>query len=58
MYLCIIFKSVLKSIFSIISAAGFRKKYKQGSAVCVKTILLHAVLQSWNFDPLSGKTLN
>ena len=46
MYLCIIFKSVLKSIFSIISAAGFRKKYKQGSAVCVKTIILHAVLQS------------
>ena len=34
-----IFKSVLKSILSIISAAGFRKKHKHGSTVRVKILI-------------------
>lgn len=37
-----IYKSVLKIIFSIVSAGGFRKKKKQGSAVRVKSIILRA----------------
>ena len=49
----VIFKSVLKSTFSIISASGFRKKtkskHKYGSAVRMKLIILRAVVQSWNF---------
>ena len=46
----VIFKSVLKSIFSIISASGFRKKKNKaqiyGSAVRMKVIILRAVVQS------------
>ena len=38
----VIVKSVLKSIFSIISASGFRKKtkHKSGSAVRMKIVIL------------------
>ena len=49
----VIFKSVLKSTFSIISASRFSKKrkteHKYGSAVRMKIIILRAVVQSWNF---------
>ena len=61
----VIFKSVLKSLLSIISAAEFRKKkHKHSSTVCVKIIihLLQAVVQNWNFDlsaeNLTGKVIN
>ena len=43
----VIFKRVLKRIFSIISASGFRKKkHKYGSAIRMKFIILQAVVQS------------
>ena len=44
----VIFKRVLKRIFSIISASGFRekKKHKYGSAIRMKIIILQAVVQS------------
>ena len=43
----VIFKRVLKRIFSIISASGFRKKkHKYGSAIRMKFITLQAVVQS------------
>ena len=50
------FKSVLKSIFSIISAAGFtKKKHKHDSAVRIKIIILRAVVQSSLRGRLKGK---
>ena len=58
------FWKYVESIFSIILAAGFRKKLKHGNTVRVKIIfsLLRVVVQNWNFDlsagNLTGKLIN
>ena len=48
----VIFKSVLKSVFSIISAAGFGKKTQTQQYRSHENYytVLPAVVQSWNFD--------
>ena len=58
----VIFKSVLKSIISIISATWFRKnrKHKHGSTVRLKIIILRAIVQNFDLSAgnLNGKLIN
>ena len=42
----VIFKSVLKSIFSIIRLLDLEKKHKHGSTIRVKIIILRPVVQN------------